>query len=132
MLTSSTCTSDRKIETRCGNVIPKAIDITYLGTRFALRSLEDSMGQLKQQQLLQLHEGSASPFGHSYGSSMEPSPDRYTESSGGWVDEGEGALSFRVSGRSDVGLASGHKFVPPSPELYERETLSKYGDTMAR
>lgn len=41
-----------------------------------------------------------------------------------WLDEGEGAISLRVSETS--------KYTPQSPELYSRETLWKYGDTLAR
>ena len=42
-----------------------------------------------------------------------------------WLDEGEGAISLRVS-------ATGSSYIQQSPELYSRETLSKYGDTMAK
>lgn len=41
-----------------------------------------------------------------------------------WLDEGEGAISLRVNGVP--------KYAPQSPELYSRETLFKYGDTLAR
>ncbi|GMI08913.1 hypothetical protein TrVE_jg11399 [Triparma verrucosa] len=65
-------------------------------------------------------------------SSLEPSPER--ADSAGWVDEGEGALSFQIkasSKRNGSGNSS-MNYAQPFPELYERETLSKYGDTMAR
>ncbi|GMH51496.1 hypothetical protein TrRE_jg11034, partial [Triparma retinervis] len=41
-----------------------------------------------------------------------------------WLDEGEGAISLRVN--------DAPKYAPQSPELYSRETLFKYGDTLAR
>eukprot|EP00520_Triparma_pacifica_P000424 CAMPEP_0118642234 /NCGR_PEP_ID=MMETSP0785-20121206/5730_1 /TAXON_ID=91992 /ORGANISM="Bolidomonas pacifica, Strain CCMP 1866" /LENGTH=1049 /DNA_ID=CAMNT_0006533779 /DNA_START=23 /DNA_END=3169 /DNA_ORIENTATION=+ len=41
-----------------------------------------------------------------------------------WLDEGEGAISLRVN--------DAPKYAAQSPELYSRETLFKYGDTLAR
>jgi alpha-tubulin suppressor-like RCC1 family protein len=45
-----------------------------------------------------------------------------------WVDEGEGALPFSLFTQN----TSSNISIPNSRDLYSRETLSKYGDTLAK